>query len=118
MESEIQLLNFLKNETIIRYKSKASAIRTIKMVSLKSNGFWVGQNPFTEQKPINSSKKMPVAVITRATLRLSKLISFWKYVPAASKAIEAAKGVKYFKGIGEWPFIQQATLSLWMALIQ
>ena len=56
---------------------------------------------------------MPVAVITRATLRLSKLISFWKYVPAASKAIEAAKGVKYFKGIGEWPFIQQATLSLW-----
>ena len=104
---------FEKNETIIRYKRKASAIRTIKMVSLKSNGFWGGQNPFTEQKPINSAKKMPVAVITRATLRLSKLISFWKSVPAASKAIEAAKGVKYFKGIGEWPFIQQATLSLW-----
>ena len=56
---------------------------------------------------------MPVAIITRATLRFSKLISFWKSVPAASKAIEGAKGVKYFKGIGEWPFIQQATLSLW-----
>ena len=56
---------------------------------------------------------MPVAIITRATLRLSRLISFWKSVPAASAAIEGAKGVKYFKGIGEWPFIQQATLSLW-----
>ena len=56
---------------------------------------------------------MPVAIITRATLRVSKLISFWKSVPAASAAIEQAKGVKYFKGIGEWPFIQQATLSLW-----
>mgnify|MGYP003324015066 FL=1 len=83
------------------------------MISLKSNGFWSGQNPFPEQKPNKCSKKMPVAIITRATLRFSKLISFWKSVPAASAAIEQAKGVKYFKGIGEWPFIQQATLSLW-----
>ena len=104
---------FEKNKTINRYKSKAIATRTIKMRSLKSHGFWSGQNPFPEQKPNENSKKMPVAIITRATLRFSKLISFWKSVPAASKAIEGAKGVKYFKGIGEWPFIQQATLSLW-----
>ena len=104
---------FEKNETINRYKSKAFATRTIKMISLKSNGFWSGQNPFPEQKPSKRSKKMPVAIITRATLRFSKLISFWKSVPAASAAIEQANGVKYFKGIGEWPFIQQATLSLW-----
>ena len=104
---------FEKNKTINRYKSKAIATRTIKMRSLKSHGFWSGQNPFPEQKPNETSKKMPVAIITRATLRFSKLISFWKSVPAASKAIEGAKGVEYFKGIGEWPFIQQATLSLW-----
>ena len=104
---------FEKNETINRYKSKAFATRTIKMISLKSNGFWSGQNPFPEQKPSKRAKKMPVAIITRATLRFSKLISFWKSVPAASAAIEQANGVKYFKGIGEWPFIQQATLSLW-----
>ena len=104
---------FEKNKTINLYKSKAIATRTIKMRSLKSHGFWNGQNPFPEQKPNETLKKMPVAIITRATLRFSKLISFWKSVPAASKAIEGAKGVKYFKGIGEWPFVQQATLSLW-----
>ena len=37
---------FEKNKTINRYKSKAFATRTIKMISLKSNGFWSGQNPF------------------------------------------------------------------------
>ena len=113
-ESENAASNFFdKNEIINRYKSKAFATRTIKMLSLKSHGFWSGQNPFPEQKVRKIPKKMPVAIITRATLRLSKLISFWKSVPAASAAIERAKGVKYFKGIGEWPFIQQATLSLW-----
>ncbi len=113
-ESENAASDFFENnETINRYKSKAIATRTIKMLSLKSHGFWSGQNPFPEQKTIKTSKKMPVAIITRATLRFSKLISFWKSVPAASAAIERAKGVKYFKGIGEWPFIQQATLSLW-----
>ena len=30
-----------------------------------------------------------------------------------SKAIEKAKGVIFYKGIGELPFIQQATISIW-----
>ena len=34
----------------------------------------------------------------------------WK---GASKAIEKADGIHYYKGIGEWPFIQQATVSIW-----
>ena len=37
-------------------------------------------------------------------------------MPKASKAIEAAHGVLYYKGIGEWPFIQQATISIWNSL--
>ncbi|MDO7569128.1 MAG: DUF3291 domain-containing protein, partial [Flavobacteriaceae bacterium] len=54
-----------------------------------------------------------IAIITRATLRWNRLLSFWAAVPKASKAIEAAKGVHFYKGIGEWPFIQQATISIW-----
>ena len=57
-----------------------------------------------------------VAIITRATLNFSKLFSFWKTVRDSSKAIIEAKGVYYFKGIGEIPFTQQATISLWDSL--
>jgi heme-degrading monooxygenase HmoA len=55
----------------------------------------------------------PIGVITRATLNPSRLIDFWRHVPQASQAIKEAKGVGFFKGIGEWPFVQQATFSVW-----
>lgn len=106
--------DFLKDNALIQtYYRKSSSIRTLKMLPVKSHGLWSGQNPFTEQKPVTIDSKLPVAVITRATLRPSRLIAFWKSVPSASAAIENAAGVQYFKGIGEWPFVQQATLSLW-----
>lgn len=101
------------NEIIKTYYQKASLIRTIKMIPVKSHGLWSGQNPFREQKLQTRDSELPVAVITRATLRFSRLLAFWRSVPHASAAIENAQGVKYFKGIGEWPFVQQATLSLW-----
>jgi hypothetical protein len=102
-----------ENDLIKTYYQKSSSIRTIKMLPVKSHGLWSGQNPFQEQKLQTHDSELPVAVITRATLRLSRLLAFWRSVPSASKAIENAKGVQFFKGIGEWPFMQQATLSLW-----
>ena len=116
-ESEIAADNFFNNnDQINRYENKSDLSRTIKMIPIMSHGFWGGENPFQYQKLNKISKSIPVAVITRATLRISKLISFWKSVPSASLAIENAEGVIYFKGIGEWPFIQQATLSIWKSI--
>lgn len=106
--------DFLNHNSFMQtYYQKSSSIRTLKMLPVKSHGLWSGQNPFTEQKPTTIDSELPVAVITRATLRPSRLIAFWKSVPSASAAIENTTGVQYFKGIGEWPFVQQATLSLW-----
>lgn len=106
--------NFLsRNDIFKNYYQKSYSFRTIKMLSVKSHGLWSGQNPFKEHKLNKTNSDLPVAVITRATLRPSRLLAFWKSVPVASAAIEKAQGVQYFKGIGEWPFVQQATLSLW-----
>ena len=105
---------FLSHNLVIqKFYQKSSTYRTIKMLPVKSHGLWSGQNPFKEQKSPTNISGFPVAVITRATLRPNRLIEFWKSVPHASSAIENAAGVKYFKGIGEWPFVQQATLSIW-----
>ena len=79
---------------------------------IKSHGKWDGINPFKADLG-RLNKESKVGIITRATININRMFEFWKSVPNASNAIKNAKGVEWFKGIGEWPFIQQATFSVW-----
>ena len=93
---------------------KCSSYRTLFLKPVHSHGHWDGHDPFAfKRDPFVDKHTGPVAVLTRATLRWQRLWDFWKAVPKASAAIKQAKGVVYYKGIGELPFIQQATLSIW-----
>ena len=105
----------IKNHPVfIKYQKNASTQRQLILKSIKSYGLWNGQNPFFNSTTnLEDYSNMKVVVITRATLHLNKLIPFWRSVPIANKAIKEAEGVIYYKGIGEWPFIQQATISIW-----
>ncbi len=115
-EDEAAAQLFKKDHHFLQqYFEKASSIRMLTLENIKSHGLWAGQNPFLP--PHRSNKKdKKIAIITRATLRWSRLLSFWRAVPRASRAIANAKGVYFYKGIGEWPFVQQATISLWDSL--
>lgn len=105
--------DFINNsEHSIKISKKAFSRNDYFLKPIKSHGKWDGINPFN----VNDSKfdkNKSVAIITRATLNFTKLIEFWNSVPKASNAIKNAKGVLWFKGIGELPFIQQATFSIW-----
>ncbi|MGY8944360.1 MAG: DUF3291 domain-containing protein, partial [Flavobacteriales bacterium] len=106
--SEKEANDFYSKSTMIKkYMKKVNVFRTLKLNPIHSHGLWSGQNPFQLKKKIkpNIDPTAPVAVITRATLKWNRLLPFWKSVPAASAAIENAKGVSFFKGIGEWPFV-------------
>lgn len=105
-----------ENTFLVKYKQKSYSQRELILKAVKSHGKWSGINPFKSQVDNQNSslyQNLNVVVITRATLRWNRLFSFWRSVPAASKAIDKARGVIYYKGIGEWPFIQQATVSIW-----
>ena len=105
-----------EHPVFLQYKEKASSKRELVLSPVNSHGKWSGKNPFKTQENQKSrfeDSNLKAVVITRATLRWNRLLSFWKAVPAASRAINNAQGVSYFKGIGELPFIQQATVSIW-----
>ena len=102
------------NQLFKAYKERAHLQRNLVLETVASHGKWSGKNPFKSEKNRDKqASSMKAVVITRATLNWNRLFSFWRSVPAASRAIENAKGVIYFKGIGELPFIQQATVSIW-----
>jgi hypothetical protein len=75
------------------------------------HGRWAGAEPFAYSGERRNSG--PVAVITRATIRLGALPAFWRSVPAIRRTLATAPGLVFKEGIGEWPFFQQATFSVW-----
>ena len=115
-DDESAYVNFKNTHPIfLAYQKMADTQRDLVLESQMSHGKWSGVNPFQQNKSsdFKIKSKQPAVVITRATLQWNRLFSFWLAVPAATRAIEEAEGIQYFKGIGEWPFIQQATLSIW-----
>ena len=102
---------FTSNEYFKKMLTKSQGHRIVIMSPFKSSGLWNGKNPFDISN--DYSKSVKIGVITRATIHFTKLTHFWRSVKSASNAISEAKGVSFFKGIGELPFIQQATFSIW-----
>ncbi|TVR66910.1 MAG: hypothetical protein EA427_15305 [Spirochaetaceae bacterium] len=102
---------FLTGEWYRSYSSWCDDVFTVLQFPLRTRGTWGGANPF---EPAIHVARTPVrGVITRATIRTSRLISFWKAVPRASRAAGKASGRIFSVGIGELPLVQQATYSLW-----
>lgn len=93
-------------------KSKADEVWTIKMIPVQAHGQWAGCTPF-ECKDLVMASQMPVAVLTRASLKWRHLMNFFSYAQKTSKAVAQAKGLIFSCGIGERPFTRQATFSIW-----
>lgn len=82
--------------------------------SLEGHGSWDGKKIFDEL-PQQSDYEGQIAVLTRATIRLRKLKHFWKYVDTVAVKMNEANGFITSYGIGEIPWIKQATFSIWQS---
>jgi heme-degrading monooxygenase HmoA len=85
---------------------------TFLLQPIESHGNWNGRKVFGDL-PKNSEYEGQIAVMTRATIRLSKLNRFWAHVPDAAHEMANAEGFITSYGVGEWPWIKQATFSIW-----
>jgi hypothetical protein len=83
---------------------------TARLAPLGSRGSWAGRTPLP---PDRATTDGPVAVLTRARLRLRSWPAFYRAVPPVEAALHAAPGVLAVVGVGEAPVGLQATFSLW-----
>ena len=85
---------------------------TILLAPVSGHGLWDGKAIFSTL-PSKPPATGVIAMLTRATIRLKKLSYFWENVaPVAEKMIHA-RGFIHSFGIGEIPWIKQATFSIW-----
>lgn len=103
---------FEESGLIKKYRNKCVENYTLFLKNLKVKGAWSGRNPFVESDSIDVKNPF-ITVITRATIKTNLLFKFWNYVPTSQKPLEHNEGLIYAKGIGEVPFLQMATLSIW-----
>ena len=85
---------------------------TVDLEPIEGHGTWDGKQVFGDL-PKQTSFDGMIAVLTRATIRMRKLNSFWKNVGAVSSRMAGAEGFICSVGIGEVPWIKQATFSIW-----
>lgn len=112
-ETEAAADQFLNTSAFIQaYRQHTEEIWTVKLLPYQSHGKWDGQEPFT---PALSEKyrQGSIAVLTRASVNWWRLPAFCRYGMRTSKSLDAAEGLYCSIGLGELPFVRQATFSVW-----
>ena len=102
---------FTENSFFKAYQNRSVEHFTAYLHAADIHGFWNGRQPFEKTATLELDK--PVIVLTRASIRFRKLWSFWSKVGTVSQSLSGYDGLVLSIGVGEWPLIQQATISIW-----
>jgi len=92
------------------YRQHSREYCILKMKAWSTRGSW-DSIQFTPSTLMPSAG--PIATLTRASIQLPKATAFWRYAPAAQRSLESAPGCQLAVGLGEAPFLRQATFSVW-----
>ena len=101
---------------IARWRNRSTQESRYEMRPISSHGQWSKREPFevsADSHGINSHSDGMVIAITRARLKWSQAIRFWRSIPPVVEDLHRAPGLKFSIGIGEAPIGLQGTFSIW-----
>jgi len=112
-EDEAALDAFLAGSEIpARWRSLGRETWSVKLEPLRAHGAWGGADPLAgSAAPAHADG--PVAVLTRATIRPTRLRAFYGAIEPPAAELLRAPGLLASVGAGEWPVARQATFSAW-----
>lgn len=103
---------FRNSELQALYMSHSEQHARLYLKCLKTHGLWSGKNIFEVQPELEPDNDY-IAVLTRASIKTTQLIRFWRKARQAEQPLNSSEGLLYAKGIGEIPFKNMATFSIW-----
>jgi hypothetical protein len=98
-----------------QYRERGDETYSILLSPLSAHGRWGGVAPFDPlpSPPPKVGPDAPVAVLTRATIRLARAARFWSRVRPVGDTLRDHPDLLLTFGAGEVPWFRQATLSVW-----
>ncbi len=101
------------SELAVTYRQRSDEFCAIKLRAWSCRGSWDGIELAPSVRAPRPGTSGPIAALTRASIQLHKAPAFWRYAPAAQDSLEAASGCLLAVGLGEAPFLRQATFTVW-----
>lgn len=93
------------------YRYRAAEAGTLYLRAIASRGLWDGKPPFDIDRGDRFAG--PIAVLTRATLKKRHVLRFWSHTPDISQTVREQTHLLFKIGMGEVPWFQQVTFSVW-----
>ncbi len=106
---------FLDGPQVAAYRARARQWWSALLAVTDARGSWDGCG-WGLTDPALAAEALPdgpVAAITRASIRPSRVTSFWRRAPATQTQLREADGCELAIGLGEAPLLRQCTFSLW-----
>ena len=111
---ENQLAVLDSSSTITKWRSKSISEFRVVLDPIAATGMWSKQKPFEPSAPANFDGQ--VVAITRARIKASQTMRFFKSVPPVTASLHSSPGLISTIGIGEAPIGLQGTFSLWESM--
>jgi heme-degrading monooxygenase HmoA len=115
-ESEAHWERFRTASRVMRqYRERGEETYSLLLGPRSAHGRWDGAEPFGELAPQRTPRDgdAPVAVLTRASIRPARQLRFWGAVPIVDRSLRGHPDVLLTFGVGEVPYLRQATISVW-----
>ncbi len=110
-DDETAARRFMTHSPVVdAYRRHARECCVALLRATSSKGSWSGA---AMQPSGNPAPGLPMAALTRASIRPSKLASFWRLSPPSEASLAAAPGCTLAVGLGEAPLLRQCTFSVW-----
>jgi hypothetical protein len=95
-----------------QYRDRGEENYSLLLSPISAHGRWGGVEPFAIA-PERADPAEPVVVLTRATIRPSRALRFWSRVAPVDETLRDHPDLLLTFGVGEAPYLKQATLSVW-----
>jgi len=100
-----------RSEVLAAYRERCRELCVVELLCWSCRGSWDGTSLDIVSHPPQDQE--PIAALTRASIHVRKASAFWQHATPSQNALGDVPGIQLAVGLGEAPFLRQATFTIW-----